>query len=83
MIFKNRAWGHDPALCGFSKCVVCPKIEGWEAGKLEGKPFCLIVFHPPSLKPIVALADGLMLVFQHPVNDLKTVKGAGRAPVSV
>jgi hypothetical protein len=28
------------------------------------------------------LADGLMLVFQHPVNDLKTVKGAGRAPVS-
>jgi hypothetical protein len=38
-VLKNCASRRDPALCGFCKCVVCPKIEGWEAGKLEGKPF--------------------------------------------
>ena len=38
-VLKNRASRRDPALCGFCKCVVCPKIEGLEAGKLEAKPF--------------------------------------------
>jgi hypothetical protein len=40
-VLKNRASRRDPALCGYCKCVVCQKIEGWEAGKLEGKPFVL------------------------------------------
>jgi hypothetical protein len=44
--------------------------RSWKAGKLEAKPFLpffsLLAFQPPSLQPIVALADGLMLVFQHP-----------------
>jgi hypothetical protein len=66
-VLKNRASRRDPALCGFCKWVVCPKLEGWEARKLEAKPFMpffnLIAFRPPSLQPIVALADGLMLVF--------------------
>jgi hypothetical protein len=30
-------------LCGFCKCVVCQKIEGWEAGKLKGKSFMLFL----------------------------------------
>jgi hypothetical protein len=43
-------------------------LGSWEAGKLEGKPFILffilLAFQPPSLQHIVALADGLMLVFK-------------------
>jgi hypothetical protein len=35
------------------------------------------------MEATVIRAAGLMLVFQHPVNDLKTVSGAGRALVSV
>jgi len=30
----------------------------------------LLAFQPPSLQPIVALADGLMLVFQYPVEGV-------------
>jgi hypothetical protein len=45
-------------------------VRRQKAGKLEAKPFMplfsLIAFQPPSLQPIVALADGLMLVFQNP-----------------
>jgi hypothetical protein len=58
------------ALRGFRKCVVCQKIEGWEAGGLGGLKqnllchfFSLLAFQPPSLQPIVALADGSMIVF--------------------
>jgi hypothetical protein len=32
--------------------------------------FSLLTFQPPSLQPIVVLAYGLMLVFQHPVKFL-------------
>jgi hypothetical protein len=42
-VLKNCAAGRDPALCGFCKCIVCQKLEGWEAGKLEGKPFMLFL----------------------------------------
>jgi hypothetical protein len=38
-VLKNIASGRDPVLRGFCKCVVCPKIEGGQAGKLEGKSF--------------------------------------------
>jgi hypothetical protein len=30
-LLKNRASGRYPALGGFCKCILCPKIEGWEA----------------------------------------------------
>jgi hypothetical protein len=33
-MLKNGTYGRDPALCGFYKCVLSPKLEGWEAGKL-------------------------------------------------
>jgi hypothetical protein len=69
-VLKNRASVRDPALRDSCKCVLCPTIEGWEAGKLEAKPFLpffsLLAFQPPSLQPIAALADGRMLVFKHP-----------------
>jgi hypothetical protein len=34
-MLKNGAAGRDPALRGVCKCVLSPKLEGWEAGKLE------------------------------------------------
>jgi len=54
--------------------------------KLEAKTFMpsfsLLAFQPPSLYPIVALADGLMLVFQHPVSaySLSYTKTQKRQP---
>jgi hypothetical protein len=71
-VLKNGASRRDPALCGFWKCVVRPKLYGWEAGKLEVKPFIsslsLLSFQPPSLQLIVGFAEGPMLVFQYPVS---------------
>jgi hypothetical protein len=40
---KNSASRRDPVLHGFCKCVVCQKLEGWEAGKPKGKPFMLFL----------------------------------------
>jgi hypothetical protein len=51
-------------------------VRSYKAGKLGGLKqnllcllFSLLAFLPPSLQPIVALADGLMLVSQHPCRQ--------------
>jgi hypothetical protein len=67
-MLKNRARGRDPALCGFCKCShgIGWKLEAW----LTGSEFVLSLEPQAScLKLISALADGRMLVFQHPVRS--------------
>jgi hypothetical protein len=52
------------------------RLGGWEAGRLEVKPFIsflsLLAFQPPSLQLIVSFADGRMLIFQHPADSAST-----------
>jgi hypothetical protein len=55
--------------------------------KLEAKTFMaffnLIAFQLPGLQPIVALADGLMLVFQHPAKNTPGPAGECETPIRV
>jgi hypothetical protein len=60
-------------------------VRSYKAGKLEAKPFMpffsLLAFQPPSLQPIVVLADGLMLVFQNPFSGADPINLLTKAPV--
>jgi hypothetical protein len=47
---------------------------------LLGLFFSLLAFQPPSLQPIVALADGLMLVFQNPFSGAVPINLLTKAP---
>jgi hypothetical protein len=71
-VLKNSASGRDPALCGFCKCshAIGWKLEAWLTvpGFFEPQASCL--------KLISALADGLMLVFQHPAKAERTFCGS-------
>ena len=72
MLSKNRTQGRDPALCGFCKYshAIGWKLEAW----LTVRDFFLS-FEPQAscLKLISALADGLMLVFKHPVKTISVI----------